>query len=311
MISAVIISYNEAGNIKRLMKSLEGLDDVVMCDDGSTDGTQALAESLGARVYRRHDHSVLVEDSDVEKFLEVYGYLPKFKKGDRMFNGSANRNEAASYAKNDWILNVDCDEIVTWDLPVIKGLLPEADIVVCKIVDNATEEFYDTWKLYNRATTSFDGRIHELPNGRGKRLVHTDKMSIRHYQKQKAYRDTYLPVIEYAAIKDNDLRMKFYLGKEYARANELDKSIRAFQEYLKEGSWLPEVMEAYTYLSKCLWMTGKKEEAIYTCMQAIVINPDYRESLLQMGLMLPEHAHVWKRYAKYAKNSDALIVRFG
>jgi tetratricopeptide (TPR) repeat protein len=246
----------------------------------------------------------------MEQFIEVFGYLPTFKTGDRIFDGSANRNEAVSYAKNDWIFNPDCDEIVSWELPAIKKLLPTCDIVDCKLTCVNDGDKYDTRKLFDRRKAKFVGRIHELPVGDEARVVKTDKMTIKHYQKDKAHRNTYLPVVEYAALKDGDIRLKFYLGKEYGRMGMYGQAVKAYQIYLSSGSWLPEVMEAYTFMSKCLWLSGKKEEALYACMQAIVINPDYRESLLQMAMMLPEHAEVWKRYAKHAKNSDALIVRY-
>ncbi len=50
-LSIFIIAQNEADRIGRTIEAARGLsDDVVVVDSGSTDGTQALAESLGARV---------------------------------------------------------------------------------------------------------------------------------------------------------------------------------------------------------------------------------------------------------------------
>ncbi len=54
MLSAVIIAHNEAKNLPRCLASLVGLvDEVVVVDSGSTDGTQDLALSSGARVLSR------------------------------------------------------------------------------------------------------------------------------------------------------------------------------------------------------------------------------------------------------------------
>ncbi len=54
MLSAVIIAHNEAENLPRCLASLVGVvDEVVVVDSGSTDGTQDLAMSLGAKVLSR------------------------------------------------------------------------------------------------------------------------------------------------------------------------------------------------------------------------------------------------------------------
>ena len=54
VLSLVVIAKNERHNLARCIRSVEGLaDEVVVVDSGSTDGTSALAESLGARVLQR------------------------------------------------------------------------------------------------------------------------------------------------------------------------------------------------------------------------------------------------------------------
>ena len=81
-VSATIIAKNEADRIGRAIESLRGLvDDVIVVDSGSTDGTQALAESLGARVIHN----------------DWVGYGPQ-------------KRFAEDAARNDWILNLDADE---------------------------------------------------------------------------------------------------------------------------------------------------------------------------------------------------------
>ena len=49
-ISATIITLNETENIARAIRSLAVADEVLVVDSGSTDGTQEIARSLGARV---------------------------------------------------------------------------------------------------------------------------------------------------------------------------------------------------------------------------------------------------------------------
>ncbi len=84
--SGVIVAQNEAARIARAIESLRAADEVLVVDSGSTDGTHALAKSLGARV--------------VEHAWEGF---------------AAQKNFAAREARNDWILALDADEELNED----------------------------------------------------------------------------------------------------------------------------------------------------------------------------------------------------
>lgn len=49
-VSVIVTTKNEAQNIVRCLRSLSGFAEVIVVDSASTDGTQTLAEQLGARV---------------------------------------------------------------------------------------------------------------------------------------------------------------------------------------------------------------------------------------------------------------------
>ena len=80
-VSATIIAHNEAANIARAIRSLSVADEIVVVDAGSTDGTQAIAAGLGARVIK---HA-----------------WPGF---------AAQKNFASDQARYDWVLSLDADE---------------------------------------------------------------------------------------------------------------------------------------------------------------------------------------------------------
>ncbi len=87
-LSAAIIAYNEEANIERVLTPLAGLaDEIVVLDSFSTDATCKLAEAMGARVYQ-------------EPFA---GYIAK-------------KNSALAKCTGDWILSLDCDEVLTPEL---------------------------------------------------------------------------------------------------------------------------------------------------------------------------------------------------
>ncbi|MES2002963.1 MAG: glycosyltransferase family 2 protein [Bacteroidota bacterium] len=83
-ISVVIICRNEAHIIGKTIAAVNALtNDIVVVDSGSTDGTQAIVTSSGARL--------------LETNWEGYG---------------PNKNKGVSIAKHEWILSIDADEIV-------------------------------------------------------------------------------------------------------------------------------------------------------------------------------------------------------
>ncbi|QEL25842.1 glycosyltransferase family 2 protein [Bosea sp. F3-2] len=87
-LSIFIIALNEVDRIGRTVEAARALsDDIVLVDSGSTDGTQALAESLGARV--------------------IFNPWPGYGQQKRF---------AEEQCRHDWLLNVDADEVLPPDL---------------------------------------------------------------------------------------------------------------------------------------------------------------------------------------------------
>lgn len=85
-VSAVLIVKDEQQLIARCLKSLAGIDEIIVLDTGSTDKTVEIAKANGATV---HASAPIVP-----------------------FHFSEARNRAAYLASNDWILSMDADEIL-------------------------------------------------------------------------------------------------------------------------------------------------------------------------------------------------------
>lgn len=84
-ISAVIITFNEAQNITRCIKSLLDIaDEIVVIDSGSEDDTVALAKDLGAKVVTH----------------PFEGHIQQ-------------KNFAITQTQHDWILSLDADEALS------------------------------------------------------------------------------------------------------------------------------------------------------------------------------------------------------
>ena len=89
MFSVLILTLNEASNLPRCLASLNGIDDVVVLDSGSTDDTMSLAHRQGARVFHRP-----------------------------FDNFAAQRNHAhrAIPFRHSWVFHLDADEEFTAEL---------------------------------------------------------------------------------------------------------------------------------------------------------------------------------------------------
>lgn len=83
-LSAVVMVYNERRSISRCVAALGFCDDVVVVDDGSTDGTWEVVQTLPVRAVQ-HRHTTL----------------------------AAQRELGRSLAKGEWVLTLDADEVVT------------------------------------------------------------------------------------------------------------------------------------------------------------------------------------------------------
>lgn len=149
--------------------------------------------------------------------------------------------------------------------------------------------------------------VHEvcIPNGI---QLKAEKMKIDHYQDLTKDRSRVLNVLEFAVYKHDDLRSKFYLGREYFYNKRYENAIDIFNNYLKLAQWTPEIVEAMLFKAKSLWNIKQGEEARDTAMKALVQNPD-RKALLQFLSDIHEEPHKskWQRIADNAKNTDSLF----
>lgn len=84
-LSVIVITKNEAVNLRACLQGVGFASEVIIVDSGSTDGTVALARELGAQV---------IETTDWPGF-------------------GAQKNRALAEARGEWVLSIDADERVT------------------------------------------------------------------------------------------------------------------------------------------------------------------------------------------------------
>lgn len=143
-VSAVMIVKNGARTIRRTLESLRDFDDVVVYDNGSTDGTLDIAKEFS--------NINLIEGN---------------------FDGfGTTKNRAAGFAKHDWILIIDSDEVV--DKELLHALKTKALDSKSIYIVNFLAYYKEIqikhcgWnnqkirRLYNKTVTRFnDNAVHE------------------------------------------------------------------------------------------------------------------------------------------------------
>ena len=146
-LTCCIIARNEGDRIERCIAAARDIvDEIVVVDSGSTDDTVAKAEALGAKV-----------------FLHAWdGYGPQ-------------KRFAEDCAGNDWILNLDADEVVTPELAreiaalmhSPEGLLPayrfrQVTVYPGRDRPRLWADFHNYVRLYDRRRVRFRmSRVHD------------------------------------------------------------------------------------------------------------------------------------------------------
>ncbi len=142
-ISVFIITRNEEERLARTLAALAWADQVVVVDSGSTDNTEQIARAAGAEFHHR----------------DWTGYGPQ-----KVF--------AEGLCRNDWLLNVDADEVVTPELAaeMKAAVADDASPAGYKVQiwnvypgDQRPRRFandYNVVRLYHRAAGGY--RDHEL-----------------------------------------------------------------------------------------------------------------------------------------------------
>lgn len=144
-LSIVVITRNEAANLRACLQSVPFADEIVVLDNGSTDDTVGIARACGARVTEGADWP---------------GFGPQ-------------KNRALALATCDWVLSLDADERVTAELATqIQAAIRSGDTAAYEIP--RLTRFCGTWirhcgwtpdhvlRLFRRGQGRFsDDLVHE------------------------------------------------------------------------------------------------------------------------------------------------------
>jgi len=280
-ISLCMIVKNEQQNLLRCLGSVQNaVDEIIVVDTGSTDGTYLLAEQAGAKVLS----------------------FP--------WNGnfSQARNTSLACATGDWILFLDADE----------ALAPGSDAVLRRIVSEDNEGYFLkiinfigaegcvescpdlVFRLFrNKPEYRFRGAIHEqivdviLENNRQARYQIAEDVVILHYgylneqitEKDKKNRNINIIKQELENAPHNQL-LRYHYGVELFRADRLAEAVEEFTQ-AAEGIdpntvYFPKLLR---YIILSYYGLKDYDQAASVSKQALNLFPNYADLYYYRGLI--------------------------
>lgn len=143
-ISAVVLAKNNENTIRKTLESLVAFTDVVVYDNGSTDSTISIV-------------------NEFENVNLIQGLFKGF---------GWTKNEAVSFAKNDWVIIIDSDEVIDAQLLQTLQTTPLDSMTVYQLNFKAyykdIQVRYCGWnnqkikRIYNKTKTSYNTNdVHE------------------------------------------------------------------------------------------------------------------------------------------------------
>ncbi len=287
-IAAVLIAKNESAVLDKCLQSVKGVDEIIVCDTGSEDNTVEIARKY------------------TDKVFTDFTWCDDFSKA---------RNHAKGKTQCDWILSIDSDEYLHDFSKVEEAvkLAEEAKALAVDITliaeDNGQRHFFP--RLFkNYPQVWWNGAIHNHLSVMGERLGNVEitfGYSPAHFKDpNRALRILSKEV----ANRPDAIREMFYLGREYWYRSQFEQCVQTLGKYVQHSQYLAEKADAFLIMARCYWAMKMGNDARDACVQALIINPNFREAALFMSeIVWPHHAEQWKRMAETATNDDVLFKR--
>jgi len=281
MLSAVLIVKNEQAMLPRALASLAGVDELVVCDTGSTDRTVEIATRMGARVVS-------------------FPWIDDF---------SAARNYAKQQATGDWVLSLDADEFLApGGIDSIRAQIActKASGLSVRMQDERGGEWHALVRVFRREC-DWAGAVHESVVVPSVEPVGAT-IFYGHSPAHALDPDVDLRILE--RIERPTARDLYYLAREYFYRSRWDDATATLTRYFASETWKPERADAYLMAARCYWQAHQGDEARTHCLQALNLNANFREAALFMAeISWPGNGAVWRIMAAAADNRDVMFVR--
>jgi len=257
-IAVVTPVLNEAAHVERWAESSRCADFLLMLDTGSDDSTPELAKSCGIEVHSavfapfRFDDARNMAAALVPPSIDIVIQLD----GDEVF------------AEPNWRRHIDAnaDGHSRWSY----------------WLDNMGGGDWGRVQRSNcvrRVGYRWEHPVHEVIVGK-KATCHLDELVIEHRPDGRKDRSYMLSMLEkYHALYPDDLRLLFYLGREYRFRNQWVAAREKLWEYVNRASWVAEKQEALMMIAS---IDDDPESWLW---RAVALEPNRREPFVKLALL--------------------------
>lgn len=293
-LTASMIVRNEEAMLPRCLESLRGIDEIVILDTGSTDGTAAAAAAAH------------LSGLPVRFIPNAYQWHDDF---------SHARNFCLDFCPEDWILTIDADEYLE------PGGL-ETVMNACRAAGSGIQAFSLKCQAHGGIAWHRSPRVYRnLPAHRWRGAAHNTQNIPRaevlpvvlRYDHSPAHaadpRRTIRILTKTVSEQPDDARTLYYLGSEHQRKGEHETAAHYLERCLQTSTFYYHA-EAWLLLARCLWQMRQGEAARAACFKAIERNANFKEAILFMAEMsFEKNAKVWREMAAHATNEEVMFVR--
>ena len=267
-ISLCMIVKNEAAVLGRCLESAAALvDEIVIVDTGSTDGTKEIARQFTDKLFD-------------------FPWADDF---------AAARNFSFDRAGGDYCMWLDADDVIEEADRVRframrEQLLPQADVVMLPYhtafdpQGRPTFTYYRERVVRNDARFRWAGAVHEAITPAGE--IRWSDAAVSHKKEGPGDPDRNLRIYQaqLAAGKALDPRNQFYYARElwyHSRFEEAAKVLTAFLDCGK--GWLENQIEACRLLSRCMTALGRDRDALSSLLRSLTLDTPRAEVCCDIG----------------------------
>ena len=289
-IAVYTIALNEEQFVERWYESAKEADYLLIADTGSTDGTIALAKSLGINI--------------VEVSIKPW-----------RFDDARNASLACLPRDIDYCIALDLDEVL------ISGWRAKLETIPTQTT-RPRYKYTWSWTDDGNPGLQYSGdKIHSRHGYRWKHPVHevmvTDRiiqveewteLEIHHHPDNSKPRSQYMPLLAQSVQEDpHDDRNAFYYARELYFYGEYQKSIEEFKRHLNlpTAIWKPERAASMRYLSKMNDDLQVKEEWL---RKAVSEAPNRREAYVDLAALYYS-TQSWLACLDSAKNALGIVEK--